>query len=466
MLDKRRIAVLPFQNMSPDPGDEYFADGMTEELISTMSKIRHFEVISRTTVMQFKKNPKSISEVSEALDAGSILEGSVRKSGNKVRITVQLIDPAKDRDLWTESYDRELKDVFSIQSEISRAVADELKVRVAPKEETMLAKEPTSDTEAYTLYLKGRYQLNRRTREGIQNAIQYFTQSAQKDSGFAPAYSGLADCYVIQENWGFVPPPEAEARIKTYVTKALELDDSSSEAHVALAAILSTEWNIDGAEREIKRAIDLNPNNATAHQRYAFAILGPTGRVDEAIREFREAIRLDPLSPIIAANLGDEYLTTGNYKMAEEQYRRVLAQAPNFSYAHSRLGLALAKQSCHQEAIDEIQHAVKLSEEDNTHLVDLVYAYSSGGQREDALRTLRELEERSTRGYVSNVQLALANAAAGRNEIAFEFLDKAAAEKSNQIRSNMLEPHFDEMRSDPRFQKLVKMVGIRRTVPK
>ena len=459
-LDSHRIAIMPFVNMSPDPGDDYFADGMTEELISTMSRVGQFEVISRTSVMQFKKNPKPIREVSRELDAGTILEGSVRKSGSKLRVTVQMIDASKDRHLWAESYDRELKDAFSIQSEISTAVAEELKVRILPGEKVRLEQKPTEDAEAYNLYLKGRFYLGERTEEGIARAVHCFTEATKRDPNFARAYTGLADCLMVQENWGFIPPAEAHERFRMYAKKALELDDSIAEAHVALASIRSSfEWDLAEAESELKRAIELNPNYARAHQMYGYGVLGPQGRLDEAIRELKEAERLDPLSPIISANVGDLLFSAGRIPEAEDQYRRVLATAPDFPYAHSRLGLTLLKESRYDEALSEMKKAVDMSGRFGHVGHDLIYAYRVMGRKADAEQALAELEETAQRAYVSNVDLAMANGAAGRNDRAMDLLEKAAAERSNQLRINMVEPHFDQLHTNPRFQRLLKSLG-------
>ena len=448
--------------MSPDPADEYFADGMTEELIMTMSKIEQFEVISRTSIMQFKKNPKSIKDVSRELDAGTVLEGSIRKSGNSLRVTVQMIDPAKDRHVWAESYDRPLKDVFSIQSEISRAVADELKIRLLPGETAKLEMQPTGSTEAYTLYLKARYYLNERTREGCNKAVKYLTEATMKDPSFARAYVGLAHAYGILEIWGYVKPEEAFARITANVAKALEIDSSLGEAHVELASILvSREWKIEEAEREMRYAIQLDQNSSVAHQRLGFSILGPQGRHEEALSELREAARLDPLSPIIASNVGDEYLRAEEYADAEKEYKRVIEAAPRFAYAHSRLGLALLKESRPEEGVSQIQKARDLSENNPSIVADLVYALWTVGRRNEAEKLLSDLETRSEREYISNVTFAMAYAGMDRRDRAIEMLQKAVAERSNQVRANVHEPHFDRLRSDPRFQKILETVGIR-----
>ncbi len=459
--DKRRIAVLPFASMSPDSGDEYFADGMTEELISTISKIEQFEVISRTSVMQFKKNPKSVREVSKELGVGTVLEGSVRKSGEKLRITIQMIDPARDRHLWAESYDRELRDIFAVQSDIARQVADSLRVRILPKEEAKLEKVPTFDTKAHMLYLKGRYYWNERTKEGIEKAIEYFNEAIKRDPKYAQAYIGLADCYGILENWGYMPPAEASVKYSEYLGKALELDDLLAEAHTALAAHLTGhESDVEGAEREFKRAIDLNPSYATAHHWYANGFLGPQGRHDEAIKEMREAKRLDPLSPMVTANLGDQLASAGRIKEAQEQYREVLEALPRFVYPRYQLAASLLKEARYEEAISEIQTARAFDDLNGQGTAGLIYAYSITGRREAALALLEELELRASRGYISNVILAMANGSAGKKERALELLEKAAAERSNQLRMNLPDPSFDALRSDPRFQALLKAVGL------
>ena len=462
LLDRHRVAVLPFTNMSPDPADEYFADGMTEELITTMSKIDQFEVISRTSIMQFKKNPKPIKEVSRELDAGTVLEGSVRKSEGNVRVTVQMIDPTKDRHVWAESYDRPLKDVFAIQSEISKTVAEELKIRILPGEKKKLEKQPTDSMEAYTLYLKGRYQLNQRTREGFNKSIQYFTEATVKDPGFARAYVGLSQAYGILENWGYVKTEAAIARTTAYVAKALELDSSLGETHVELASILaSREYKITEAEQEMRHAIQLDPNSSIARQRLSFTILGPQGRHKEALSEMREAARLDPLSPIIASNIGDEYMIADEYAEAEKEYRRVIEKAPRFAYAHSQLGLTLLKQARYDEAISEITKAKELSENNPSIETNLIYAYWTVGRKEDAERLLKELENRSRQEFISNITLALAYAGTNRKEKALEMLEKAVAERSNQVRVNLQEVQFDELRSHPRFQKILATVRIK-----
>jgi len=445
--------------MSPDPNDEYFADGVTEEVILTMSKIENLEVISRTSVMQYKKVPKPVREVSRELDAGTIIEGSVRKAGTKLRIVVQAIDPIKDRHLWSESYDKELKDIFAIQSDIARLVAEALKVRILSADMTKLEKLPTVDTEAYALCLKGRYYWNERTKEGVEKAIQYFEEAIMKDPNYARSYSGLADCYSILENHGYISSSEAAPKARAFVSKALELDDTLPEAHASRAGMLmSRDWDIEAAEREFKRALELNPSYATARHWYGNGLLGPQGRADEAIAELKEAMRLDPLSAIISANLGDQLSLKGSYAEAEEQYRRTIENFPNFEYTKSRLVLCLLKQSRIGEAIQEVE---KLTEAQRlASLTDMILAYSSAGKKDEAQKLLTQLEEMASQQYISNVDFALAYAAAGNKDRALDFLEKAVMERSNMLRVNLTEPHFDALRSDPRFQKIWKNLGM------
>lgn len=461
-LDKRRIAVLPFVNMSPDPADQYFADGMMEELITSLSGVKVFSVIARTSVMRYKGSPKGASEIGEELSAGTLIEGSVRKAGNRVRITLQLIDAKSQAHVWARNYDREIGDIFTIQNEIAESVAKELSVQLDKPERQKLGKRPTESTEAYMLYLKGRYFWNERSQEGLEKAVQYFTEATRKDPNFARAHIGLAECYLIMETWGFLTPAEASTKYRMYTTKALELDESVPEAQTSLAVILLVqERDVEAAERAFKRATELNPSYSTAHQWYATYLLGPQGRSDEAIAELREAERLDPLSPMISINLGDQLLSQGRSKEAQDQYRKVVESSPDFPYAYSRLGLALLKESRYEEAILEIRKSIELFGNLEISVPDLIYAYSLAGQKEEAQKLLAKLRLRSTRHFISSVFLALAHAGVGDNDKAIEFLRIALDQKSSQLRPNINEPQFDRLRSDPRFQDLLRTLGIR-----
>src|SRR5437899_8610567 len=308
-LDPRRIAILPFANLSADPNDKYFADGMTEELISSVSRISELSVISRTSVMRYKDTIMPIGDIGRELSAGTLLEGSVRKAGNKVRITTQLIDAKNDRHLWAQSYDRDLTDIFAVQGDIAEQVAGALKVKLLSKEKEALEQKPTGSAESYSLYLKGRYFWNERTRESVKKAIRYFEEAVRLDPNFALAYSGLADCHLVLEDRGWTSHAEAGPLTKGYAEKALELDRDLAEAHASLGLVLDEQWDLAGAEKELKRAIELNPNYATAHQWYSI-MLASTDRQEEGIAEVRMALRLDPASAIVNMNLANQLLST------------------------------------------------------------------------------------------------------------------------------------------------------------
>lgn len=460
-LDRRRIAVLPFSNMSPDPNDEYFADGITEELISTISRIREVSVVSRTSIMQYRKNPKPIRDVAEELQAGTILEGSVRKAGNKVRVTVQLVDGAQDKHEWSESYDRGLEDIFAIQSDISQNVAEVLKVQLLANEKQRIQNIPTRSVDAYTLFLKGRSFLHNRTQEGFQKATHYFEEAIKRDPKYASAYSGLSDCYHLLENWGFVRPQVAWAKAMEYAAKAVELDDTLAEAHTSMAiclAYVKRDWR--GSEREYKRALDLNPSYSIAHFWYSVHLLLIERRWDEAIREVEVAEKLDPLSPIIATYVGIVLFQAGRSQEAVDQFRRVLKTSPEFAYAHAELGSALVSMSSVEEGIAEIEKALDLSPEIIRPKGALAYAYMAANRRADAESIARELKEMSNERYVPSTLIAMVYAVLGEKGLAFEWLDRAVEDGTSTLPESVNDPSFDGLRTDPRFQKILERIGL------
>ena len=450
-FDRRRVAVLPFANISPDPNDEYFADGMTEELISAISKIPELTVISRTSVMKYKGGGRSIQEIRPELKVGTMLEGSVRKAGTKVRISVQLIDANKEGHLWAENYNRELQDVFEVQSDIAHKVAESLKVRLLARDAERVAKVPTADMEAYTLYLKGRFFWNERTLAGVNKAIRYFEEAIRHDPGYALAYAGLADCYTILENWSFLKPQEAAPKTKEYSKKALEIDDTLAEAHTSMAVVWANSWEWERAESEYRRAIELNPNDATAHHWYGHGVLEALKRYDEAISELKEAQKLDPFSLIIATNLGDALLAARRMEGAIEQYRSILETDPNFAYAHARLGMALAASSAFEEAIAEAEKSWSLSPENVETKAILAYVYFAAGRREAAERILEEMKEIAKTRYVTPALFAEVYSALGKRDQAFEWLDRAAETRSSTLVMNLSEPQFDPCAWTPGF---------------
>ncbi len=460
-LDKRRVAVLPFANISPDPADEYFADGMTEELISSLSSIEGLTVIARTSVMRYKGTTKGVEEIGRDLSVGTVLEGSVRKAGERLRITVQLIDVQNQGHLWSESYDREMRDIFAVQVEIARQVAGASQLKILAKERRLIEGRATGSMDAYNFYLKGRYCWNERTLDGLNKAILYFQEAIKRDPNYARAYAGLADCYSILENHGYLSPREAYPRVKDYANKALQIDSTLAEAHSSLAVVHQRAFEWDNAEQEFKRAIELNPNYSTARHFYAFGNLRTRGRWDEALTQIRRAQELDPLSSQISSNAGDILLESGRLEDAIKQYREVIESDPGFAYAHAELGLALIQKSLFNEGIGEIERAQTLSPERTSLLADLAHAYASAGRIEDAQRVVDELREVSKEKRVTDLDFAIAYASLGKKDLAFEHLNKAADEHSSQLYVNISTRYFFGLRSDPRFQDLLRRIGLK-----
>ena len=460
ILDSHRVAVLPFASMSPNPDDEYFADGMTEEVISTLSRVPDIEVISRTSVMHYKKNPKPIKEVAKELYVGTVLEGSVRKAGNRLRITFQVIDASRDRHLWAESYDRGLEDIFGIQSDISQKVVDVLRVQLLAHERKGLESIPTQSVDAYTEFLKGRQQLNDRTEKGFYDAIDHFENAVRIDPKFARAYSGLADAYLLLENWAIRSPEEVFPKAMRYVMMALELDDSLADAHTSLAyhrAHVTHDWA--GGEREFQYAIRLNPSYATAHLWYGFGVLQMSGRWDEAIREIEEATKLDSFSVIIMINKARILLWSGRREEALDQFRHASRLFTDHWNTHSELGAALVSMSKVDEGMLEIEKARKLGPEGYLARVRLAYAFVAAGKRRDAERILGELREGSTQRYVPATSFAMIYAVLGEKEQAFEWLNRAVQDGSSSI-VLLNDIMFDPIRTDARFHKLLENLGL------
>ncbi len=459
-LDKHRVAVLPLQNLSQDPQDEYFADGMTEELISTISMVGDLQVISRTSIMQYKGgSKKKITEIGRELNAGTLLEGSVRRAGTKLRISVQLIDVLEDKHLWAQKYDRELTDVFAIQSEIAEQVARELKVQLLPKERKRVEKRPTENTEAFELYLNGRYYWNQRTKESLNKARGYFENAIEKDPAYARAYLGLAECYLILGDYGLLPGNEAFPKAKALAAKALELDNGIYEAHATLGAVLWHEWDWAGSQRELKLAIELSPNYASAHQWYGI-YLNIVGRHEEALAEIRKAQELDPLSPIIKTNIAQTYLFGRRYDEAINQCKRVLETDPNFVVARWLLALAYALKSMFEEAMAEIQKAKAVSPGNFLLNSVLAYVYAMSGRREDAMKVVDELIERSRKEYISPLFIAWAYIGLGDKDRVFEWLEKAYENRSGLFVHLKVDPVYDALRSDPRYVTLLQKMGL------
>jgi TolB-like protein/Tfp pilus assembly protein PilF len=460
-LDKKRIAVLPFANISPNPSDEYFSDGMTEELIATLSRIRNLGVIARTSVIRYKGLTKPVVEIGRELNVGTVLEGSVRVAGKKLRITAQLIDAGTEEHLWSETYDRNLEDAFSIQSEIAKRIARALKVRVLQSETLRLEKKATGIPEAYSLYLKGRHSLNTRTEKGLKDAIQKFESSIKRDPKFALAYTGLADAYSILASYSleYVPPKEGFPKAKTAAEKALSLDDHLAEAHASLGLVkFYYEWDWNGAEAEFKKALELNPGYAQAHQYYADFVKS-FGRFDEALEEMKKALALDPLSYSINTGIGHVLYLSRQYDLAVDQYRKVVELDPSFVPARLWFGRPYLQKGMFKEAIEQVEEAVKLSHETTVSLATLAQAFAAAGRIADAKKLLDKLLTRGTEQYVPSYWIALVYTSMGNKDEAMKYLERAFLERSSWLVWANVEPRFDSLRSDARFASLLARIG-------
>jgi TolB-like protein/DNA-binding winged helix-turn-helix (wHTH) protein/Flp pilus assembly protein TadD len=458
------LAVLPIENLSRDPEQEYFADGVTDELITQLAKISALRVISRTSVMPFKGTRKGLAEIARALNVDAVVEGTVVRSVERVRVTAQVVQVNPEKSLWAERFDRPLGDIVVLQGELAREIAQAIRITLTSKEQTSLGGVRPVKQEAYEAFIKGRYYWNKRTEEATNKAITYFQQAVEKDPTYALAFSGLADSYyslalaeALQE---VVAPMEAFPKARAAATRALELDDTLAEAHASLAHIkfqYDRDW--PGAEREFKRAIGLNANFANAHHWYALYLMW-VNRLDEAIVEAKRARELDPLSLTINANMGFILAGAHQYDRGVEECRNTLDMDPNFALAHYRLGQILVLEEKYAEAVPELEKAIALSGASPRATAELGLAYARMGKKADALRLLAELKDQSDRRYVSPFNLAVVYGGLGDNERTLEWLEKAYNERSPSLSLLRLSPAFDGVRSDPRFNALVQRVGL------
>jgi TolB-like protein/DNA-binding winged helix-turn-helix (wHTH) protein/Flp pilus assembly protein TadD len=457
----RSLAVLPLESLSSDPSQEYFADGMTDELIADLGQISALRVISRTSIMLYKGVRKPLPQIARELNVDAIVEGSVLRSGDHVRITAQLIQARDDAHLWSHSYEGELRDAVALQNKVASAIAEQIQINLNPKEQVALKNEKAVNPEAYEAYLKGRYFWNKRTDDGLKKAIDYFNQAIEKDPTYAQAYTGLADSYALLGDWeyGGMAPKEAFPKAEAAATKALQLDDTLAEAHTSLAFCLDLyDWNWDSAEVEFKRAIELNPGYATAHHWYSWH-LAELGRKDEAIAEMREAAALDPLSLIISADLAEVLLVARLYQQSIQQSLSTIAMDPNFAVAHYQLGQAYAQNQMYSNAMVEFQKAIELSGANTTFTSNLAYVYALAGRRGEAMKILNDQKNRD-HGFSSSAEIALIYVGLGKNDQAMTLLEQAYQERFNP--SILVRPSFDPLRSDKRFQDLVHRIGLSR----
>ena len=456
----RSLAVLPLESLSSDASQDYFADGMTDELISDLGQIRALRVISRTSVMAYKRARKPLPEIARELGVDAVIEGTVLRSGDQVRITAQLIEAATDKHLWSQSYESQLRDTLALQNQVAQAIAEQIRINLNSQEQAALKSVRVVNPEAYESYLKGRYFWNKRTADGLKVALAYFNQAIGEDPSYAQSYSGLADTYALLGDWqyGVMTPKEALPKAKAAAIKALELDSALGEAHNSLAFCLDGfDWDFPAAEKEFQRAIELNPGYATAHHWYAWH-LSLLGRFDDAIVEMEKAENLDPLSLIINADLAELLLLARSYDESIRQSRKTIEMDPNFALAHNQLGQGYLQKQMRDEAITELQKAVQLSAGSPTCLANLARAYAASGKKSEAAKLLANLKKRSSPGYSHASEIAVVYAALGDKNQAMTWLEKGYEERFNP--GVLLRPGFDPLRSDPRFQELVRRIGL------
>jgi TolB-like protein/DNA-binding winged helix-turn-helix (wHTH) protein/Flp pilus assembly protein TadD len=457
----RSLAVLPLENLSGDNSQEYFADGMTDELIATLGQIRALRVISRTSVMPYKRARRSLPQIARELDVDAVVEGTVLRSGDQVRITAQLIEARDDKHLWSRSYDGDLHDTLTLQNKVAESIAEQIRIKLDTREQATLKHGNPVDPVAHEAYLKGRYFWNKRTGGDLEKAVGYFNEAVERDPNYAQAYSGLADTYALLGDWeyGVLTPGEAYPRAKAAAVKALEIDDTLGEAHTSLAFSLDGfDWDSKSADKEFRRGIELNPGYATAHHWYAWH-LALMGRNSDAIAEMKRAQNLDPLSLIINADLAELLLIAHLTDESIQQSRKTIEMDVNFPLAHNQLALAYLQRQKPDDAIAELQKAVQLSAGSPTCTANLARAFAISGRRDQAVQLLDDLKKRAH--ATSNAsEIAVVYAALGDNDQAMTWLEKGFDERFNP--GVLLRPGFDPLRADRRFQDVERRVGLSR----
>jgi TolB-like protein/Flp pilus assembly protein TadD len=458
----KSIAVLPFKALGVDSGDEYLGLGMTDTLITQLSNLSQIIVRPTSAVRKYTDPGQDPLVAGREQEVDAVLEGSIQKSGERIRVTVRLMNVRDGSSLWAYKCDDQCAGIFEMQDAISERVAAALAMTLTSEEQKRLTKRYTDNTEAYQFYLKGRYYWNKRTDESLTKGIEYFHQAIDKDPGYALAYAGIADCYNALGNsvYGGLPPRKALPQAKASAIKALEIDEALAEAHASLGFVTTQyDWEWPVAEREFKRAIELNPNYPTAHHFYA-VYLAAMERLDESMREMKRAEELDPLSLIIQTDLGRRFYFARQYQQAGEQLRSVIAMDPNFFRARFDLGQVYVKQGKYEEGIAELRQAIKLSGGAAVSLARLGYAYAVSGNRDEARTLLDQLNSLAKQQYVSPYLSATIYVGLGEKDKTFQFLDAAYEERSSSLIRLKVDPIFDDLRSDSRFADLVRRVGL------
>jgi serine/threonine-protein kinase len=458
-LPAKSIAVLPFDNLSRDPDNAYFAEGVQDEILTRLAKVADLKVISRTSTQRFKSAPSDLRDIAKQLGVMHIVEGSVQKANDQVRVNVQLINALTDAHLWADTYDRKLNDIFAVESEIAKTIVDTLQAKLTGAEKQMMAAQPTNDTAAYELYHKGRSLWERRSGDNIPKAIAFYEQAIARDPNYALAYAGLANAYILLPFYTGADRRDASVKAKDAALKALRLDSNLAEAHLALGKVLFfSEIDLPGAMREYKRAIELKPNDATAHHWFGNDILAAIGRFEEAIAEGKRAVELDPLSPVINADLGATFYYARRYDDSARQLRKTLEIDPTFFYAHYNLGIVLQVTGDLSGAIAEYEKAKQLS--DNTLVSTLcAQAKAQAGDKDAALRMLSDLDKISQHREVVGYLRALLYLSLNNKDEALRWLEKDFQERDGaNISWIKVDPLLDSLHGDPRFEALVQEV--------
>jgi TolB-like protein/DNA-binding winged helix-turn-helix (wHTH) protein/Flp pilus assembly protein TadD len=456
----RSLAVLPLENLSHDPSQDYFADGMTDELITELGQISELRVISRTSAMTYKGAHKSLPQIAGELNVDAVVEGTVLHSGDQVRITAQLIQASADKHLWAQSYEGDVHQTLALQRQVARAIAEEIQIELTSHERDVLKSVKTVNPDAYEAYLKGRFFWNKRTADGMKEAISYFSQAIEKDPNYAPAYAGLTDSYALAGDWkyGVLAPKDAYPKAKAAALKAVELDGTLGEAHISLALCLDNfDWDFSYAGKEFTRGIELSPSYATGHDWYGWH-LASLGRNGEALGQVEKAENLDPLSLIISSDLAEEFLIDHRYDEAATQTQKTINMDRFFAPAHYVLGATFVQKHKYDEAIAELQKATQLSEGSTAFNANLAYAYAVSGRRNEAVKILADLKNQSQHGFSNAPEIALVYVGMNDKDQAMTWLNKAFDERFSPW--VLMRPAFDPLRSDPRFQDLMHRIGL------